>query len=141
MEYLNFMTLEMEASDSKRGVVQWGGSFLFGAVGYATLIAIPLVYGPVIREFVESEIASLLLFSVLVVLAVAFLYLSGVKLSVFLIFAVIGAFTAYASIWIFFGPSPVFSVMFFALIGVLVIGSMILVIILRKGIIKSLMSG
>lgn len=135
------MTSEMESSDSKRGVVQWGESFLFGAVGYATLIAIPLVFGPVIRESVESEIASLLLLSVLVVLAVAFLYRSSVKLSVFLVFAVIGAFTAYASIWIFFGPSPVFSVMFFAFIGVLIIGSVILVILFRKDVIKSLMRG
>lgn len=122
------MALELLYSGLKilesKGVLHWGGSFLFGALGYGVFTGLPLVYGTAIGTYIETEATFLFLMSsAIAVLTASFLFLSSVQLSEFLVYSIIGALTTHAPIWLQFGPSPVLPMMFFTFIGSLILGS------------------
>lgn len=121
--------------------VDWGetvqavGSFLFGAVGFTLLFAILLLFGSVITEYIGSETEALLLiFTGFLILTVAFCYCSNVKSSIFPVFAIIGGLVASTPLVIFYGASPVFSILFFTFSGIIVIGTVIRIGLSRSGL-------
>lgn len=64
-------------------------------------MGIPLVHGSVLETYIETEATYLLLMvSLFTVLSVSFLYLTRAPISVFIVYAIIGALISHTPFWV-----------------------------------------